>query len=127
MNPEKRALLPKMAFSGFAARYREPSAAEGFQDITRVDFKVCAGLQAEWLWCANVVSSLRVLRSRKRNGESTGFPDSDCIAYRLRRSPVFLVNRGPQHLIQLSAVQDVTTSVRRLSSTRKLRRPSPRD
>ena len=40
MNPEKRTLLPKMAFTGFAARYREPKVEEGFQDITKVDFKV---------------------------------------------------------------------------------------
>ena len=42
MNPEKREMLPKMAFTGFAARYREPRVEEGFQDITKVDFKVGA-------------------------------------------------------------------------------------
>ena len=42
MNPEKRTMLPKMAFTGFAARYREPRVEEGFQDITKVDFKVCS-------------------------------------------------------------------------------------
>lgn len=42
-NPEKRAMLPKMAFSGFASRYREPKLEEGFQDITKVDFKVNLG------------------------------------------------------------------------------------
>lgn len=36
-------MLPKMAFTGFASRYREPTASEGFQDITKVDFKVCIG------------------------------------------------------------------------------------
>lgn len=40
MNPEKRTMLPKMAFTGFASRYREPRIEEGFQDITKVDFKV---------------------------------------------------------------------------------------
>ena len=40
MNPEKRTMLPKVAFTGFAARYREPKAEEGFQDITKVHFKV---------------------------------------------------------------------------------------
>jgi bifunctional polynucleotide phosphatase/kinase len=40
MNPEKRTLLPKMAFSSFASRYRPPRIEEGFQDITTVDFKV---------------------------------------------------------------------------------------
>ncbi|WPH01075.1 putative HAD-superfamily hydrolase,subfamily IIIA, polynucleotide kinase 3 phosphatase [Acrodontium crateriforme] len=38
MNPESRTLLPKMAFTGFTARYREPKIEEGFEDITRVDF-----------------------------------------------------------------------------------------
>lgn len=42
MNPEKRIMLPKMAFTGFASRYREPRVEEGFQDITKVDFKVCS-------------------------------------------------------------------------------------
>ncbi|KAK0256084.1 DNA kinase/phosphatase Pnk1 [Friedmanniomyces endolithicus] len=40
MNPEKRTLLPKVAFTGFASRYRAPKIEEGFQDITTVDFKV---------------------------------------------------------------------------------------
>lgn len=39
MNPERRELLPKMAFTGFASRYREPTLKEGFQDITKVDFR----------------------------------------------------------------------------------------
>ncbi|KAK3706743.1 DNA kinase/phosphatase Pnk1 [Vermiconidia calcicola] len=39
MNPEKRMMLPKVAFTGFASRYREPKVEEGFQDITKVDFK----------------------------------------------------------------------------------------
>ncbi|KAK4551977.1 DNA kinase/phosphatase Pnk1 [Recurvomyces mirabilis] len=38
MNPEKRTMLPKMAFTGFTARHREPRVEEGFEDITRVDF-----------------------------------------------------------------------------------------
>lgn len=40
MNPESRTMLPKMAFTGFASRYRAPTADEGFEDITKVDFKV---------------------------------------------------------------------------------------
>ena len=31
-NPEKRAMLPKMAFSGFKSRYREPKVDEGFEE-----------------------------------------------------------------------------------------------
>jgi len=40
MNRENRTLLPRMAFSGFASRYREPAVREGFEDITRVEFRV---------------------------------------------------------------------------------------
>jgi bifunctional polynucleotide phosphatase/kinase len=43
MNPEKRAMLPKMAFSGFTARFRQPKVEEGFEDITKVDFQVRIG------------------------------------------------------------------------------------
>lgn len=42
MNPEGRTMLPKMAFHGYASRYREPRLEEGFEDIASVDFKVCA-------------------------------------------------------------------------------------
>ena len=35
-------MLPKMAFTGFTSRYREPKISEGFEDITSVDFKVSA-------------------------------------------------------------------------------------
>ncbi|OJD33593.1 polynucleotide kinase 3 phosphatase [Diplodia corticola] len=38
MNPESRALLPKIAFTSFASRYRVPQLKEGLQDITKVDF-----------------------------------------------------------------------------------------
>lgn len=41
MNPEKRALVPSLAISGFASRYHRPELSEGFQDITEVRFKVC--------------------------------------------------------------------------------------
>lgn len=40
LNPEKRTMLPKVAFTSFTARYREPKVEEGFQDIVRVDFEV---------------------------------------------------------------------------------------
>ena len=39
-NPEKRSMLPHSAFAGFAARFKEPSEREGFQDLTRIDFQV---------------------------------------------------------------------------------------
>jgi hypothetical protein len=40
VNPEKRAILPGMAFRGFASRYQRPATSEGFQDITEVAFTV---------------------------------------------------------------------------------------
>ena len=40
MNPEKRAILPSLAFRGFASRYQRPVITEGFQDITEVAFTV---------------------------------------------------------------------------------------
>ena len=41
MNPEKRTILPSMAFRGFNSRYKRPELKEGFQDITEVAFRVC--------------------------------------------------------------------------------------
>lgn len=38
-NPEERQPLPKLAFTSFASRYKEPKLKEGFQDIVEVDFK----------------------------------------------------------------------------------------
>ena len=40
MNPEKRSILPSLAFKGFSSRYQRPALSEGFQDITEVAFKV---------------------------------------------------------------------------------------
>ena len=40
MNPEKRSILPGLAFKGFSSRYQRPALSEGFQDITEVAFKV---------------------------------------------------------------------------------------
>jgi bifunctional polynucleotide phosphatase/kinase len=40
MNPESRIMLPRQAFTGFAARYSPPTLNEGFVDITQVDFEV---------------------------------------------------------------------------------------
>ncbi|KAH8821230.1 polynucleotide kinase 3 phosphatase [Xylogone sp. PMI_703] len=39
MNPEKRTILPKLAFTGFASRFQKPTLAEGFQDIQEITFK----------------------------------------------------------------------------------------
>lgn len=38
MNPETREGLPKLAFNGFASRYKQPQVKEGFQDIVEVEF-----------------------------------------------------------------------------------------
>ena len=40
MNPENRKLLPRIAFTSFSARFREPTLKEGFDDIIKIDFKV---------------------------------------------------------------------------------------
>jgi bifunctional polynucleotide phosphatase/kinase len=43
MNPEGRQMLPGIAFRSFVQRYQEPTLAEGFSDITIVNFEVrCA-------------------------------------------------------------------------------------
>ncbi|KAK2594372.1 DNA kinase/phosphatase Pnk1 [Conoideocrella luteorostrata] len=39
LNPESRQVLPKLAFTGFASRYKEPHLKEGFQDIMEFEFK----------------------------------------------------------------------------------------
>jgi len=41
-NPEKRSLLPRVAFSSFASRYRAPEVSEGFNDMIVIDFRVGA-------------------------------------------------------------------------------------
>lgn len=40
MNPEKRKILPKLAFTSFSSRYQRPELIEGFQDVIEVPFKV---------------------------------------------------------------------------------------
>lgn len=49
-NPEKRSILPHSAFAGFAARFKEPSEHEGFQDLTQIDFQFRGGLDESRLW-----------------------------------------------------------------------------
>ena len=39
-NPENRAILPHSAFSSFSARFKQPKASEGFQDIVTAEFQV---------------------------------------------------------------------------------------
>lgn len=40
VNPEKREILPKLAFTGFASRFVEPKEEEGFVEVRRVEFEV---------------------------------------------------------------------------------------
>ncbi|KAF2704765.1 PNK3P-domain-containing protein [Pleomassaria siparia CBS 279.74] len=49
-NPEKRSLLPRLAFTGFASRYREPKDTEGFQDIVKIDFEFDGTEEQKVLW-----------------------------------------------------------------------------
>ena len=39
LNPEARQALPRIAFSGFASRFKEPKTDEGFQEVVPVHFK----------------------------------------------------------------------------------------
>lgn len=39
LNPEARQGLPRLAFTGFASRFKEPKVQEGFQDVTELSFK----------------------------------------------------------------------------------------
>lgn len=50
MNPEDRTQLPKMAFTSFTGRYREPTLDEGFQDITKVAFEFRGDEEQRALW-----------------------------------------------------------------------------
>ncbi|KAJ2893772.1 hypothetical protein MKZ38_008239 [Zalerion maritima] len=38
LNPESREILPKLAFNGFASRFKEPKLVEGFKEIVEIDF-----------------------------------------------------------------------------------------
>lgn len=40
MNPEKRAILPSLAFRGFLGKFQPPNVKEGFQDVVTWDFSV---------------------------------------------------------------------------------------
>jgi bifunctional polynucleotide phosphatase/kinase len=50
MNPESRAVLPKLAFNGFKSRFKEPKASEGFQDITEVEFRFRGTEEERGIW-----------------------------------------------------------------------------
>jgi bifunctional polynucleotide phosphatase/kinase len=50
LNPEVRQVLPKLAFTGFASRYKEPHMKEGFQDIVQVEFKFRGTREEHVVW-----------------------------------------------------------------------------
>lgn len=50
LNPEERQALPKLAFSGFASRFKEPKAKEGFQDVTEVSFAFRGTMEEHVIW-----------------------------------------------------------------------------
>jgi bifunctional polynucleotide phosphatase/kinase len=49
-NPESRTLLPGIAFADFARRLEEPTLAEGFEDITRVEFRFEGDEESRKVW-----------------------------------------------------------------------------
>jgi hypothetical protein len=76
MNPEKRTILPSLAFRGFQSRYQPPKLSEGFQDIYEVQFKVREGshtieLDFDGLTTSLTFSSKAMSPTRKR-GYSIG-------------------------------------------------------
>ncbi|KAK0712391.1 polynucleotide kinase 3 phosphatase-domain-containing protein [Lasiosphaeria miniovina] len=50
LNPESRQSLPRLAFNGFASRFKEPKPKEGFQDIFEVPFKFRGAKQEYDIW-----------------------------------------------------------------------------
>ncbi|KAL4881478.1 polynucleotide kinase 3 phosphatase-domain-containing protein [Aspergillus karnatakaensis] len=50
LNPEKRDLVPGVAFGDFSKRFQEPTLAEGFQDIICIDFQFRGDEAARQIW-----------------------------------------------------------------------------
>ncbi|PFH59786.1 hypothetical protein XA68_11894 [Ophiocordyceps unilateralis] len=50
LNPETRASLPKVAFTGFSSRFKEPKVSEGFQDVTELEFEFRGTRQDYDVW-----------------------------------------------------------------------------
>ncbi|RDW60769.1 DNA kinase Pnk1 [Coleophoma cylindrospora] len=78
MNPEKRAILPGMAFNSFTSRYQKPAPAEGFQDITEIDFKVPADPRGGLLMQSLSTSqrSSKEMRSKSKYGYDIGIDEN---------------------------------------------------
>ncbi|KAF3034070.1 hypothetical protein E8E12_004444 [Didymella heteroderae] len=49
-NPENRTILPKLAFTSFASRFRAPKLEEGFKEIITVDFEFNGSDAQKELW-----------------------------------------------------------------------------
>lgn len=50
LNPEARTSLPKLAFTGFSSRFKEPKVGEGFEDLSEVEFEF-RGTRSEYeMW-----------------------------------------------------------------------------
>ncbi|CAZ79331.1 unnamed protein product [Tuber melanosporum] len=50
VNPEKRKILPKIAFTNFASRFIKPRIDEGFQDMTEIEFQWEGGDPELQIW-----------------------------------------------------------------------------
>lgn len=50
MNPESRQVLPKLAFNGFASRYKAPHTKEGFQDVVELHFEFRGSKEDYEIW-----------------------------------------------------------------------------
>ncbi|OBT65228.1 hypothetical protein VE03_04578 [Pseudogymnoascus sp. 23342-1-I1] len=50
MNPEKRAILPNIAFTSFNSKYKPPTLEEGFKEIMEVKFQFQGTEEEEKIW-----------------------------------------------------------------------------
>ena len=56
MNPEKRELLPGIAFTSFRQRFQKPNLQEGFEDITEINFSWQGTDEQKEAWSKSWVS-----------------------------------------------------------------------
>ncbi|OBT46568.1 hypothetical protein VE00_01861 [Pseudogymnoascus sp. WSF 3629] len=50
MNPEKRTILPNIAFTSFNSKYRPPTLQEGFKEVTEVKFQFRGTDEQKKIW-----------------------------------------------------------------------------
>ena len=50
LNPEKRTMLPAMAFSGYTSRFKQPKVAVGFTDVVEVPFEFRGDEEEKRVW-----------------------------------------------------------------------------